>query len=327
MSTKTQFIELINSLDLIDNQVFKFQLTYRNENEYYPSIRECYGYFKYEDIDKLYDATSKEEFSNYLKIFVGQRQNEVDAQDYFVKKEYIDIKPSSNILFNVSYTNSNNEIKTIHCSRNINYDKEQYFELIPNEGEDERFRFTNDWSSTIVQTSPGEDFYYIKTSDGIKENSQILITTQPDQYIEGSLDDIKRKIYTGLINIETAPFSTLTSSEITLLKTLRNKGFTYLCSTPKGELYAFAAKSADDLYVNTIVHNGNGSTKGWSYPRSAIFEEVQGQNIGTSLGLRIAAQFAPLQSTSKFLYIEIPQDDAQLEMMSLGFIDVKFDKQ
>lgn len=316
VNNKPQFTELINTLDLTDNQTFKFELSYKGNDEVIERTQQYYGYFKYNDIDKLYDATTDQEFSGEILGFEGINVSLIDSQTYYLEKTYANyIHGISN--FKLTYISEGKE-KTLNCYQSVNDPEVDYYYL---SSEDSFFRLTPNFSDTIIQSPPSENSWYLAISDYIDEGTSIMIKAIPN-YEEGTIEDIRRKIYTGIIPIETAPYSKLNSQETALLQTLQKQGYTYLCGTPKGELYAFKAKSANDLIITSINSNGASTTITWAHPKSEIFKDVQTLNVGTSLGLRIAASFISLQSTSQFLYIAIPQTDKDLRMMQLGFISV-----
>lgn len=316
VNNKPQFTELINTLDLTDNQTFKFELSYNSDNKNIEEKQQYYGYFKYNDIDKLYDATTDQEFTGGTVGFEGKNVVLADRRQYYLEKKYANyIQGISN--FKLIYI-SNGKEKTLNCYQSIDDPAVSYYYR---SSEDSFFKLTPNFFGTIIQSPPFENSWYLQISDYIDDGTSIVVQAIPS-YKEGTIEDIRRKIYTGIIPIETAPYSKLNSQETTLLQTLQKQEYTYLCGTPKGELYAFKAKSANDLIITSINSNSANTAIAWAHPKSEIFKDVQTLNIGTSLGLRIASSFIPLQSTSQFLYTAIPQNDKELRMMQLGFISV-----
>lgn len=348
MIVDTQFEELLQTLDLKWNQPFEFNVTYKTNLTETPKLHTCY--FKENEEDKLYNVYDDTEFTATLTLDVNTEVEEV------ITKEFSNIVTDNNYIdIGVEGAKAGNPVSELLA---LIPDPSIYIGCIcqakdATTGETKQQIITEESDGTITFITNADPFgtlfygqvpyhydeemgpsdcrqnFYVSTLDSTV-SIQILVPTTvikpiPTDYYPSNgddADDIRRKIYTGAITINTAPYERLTEDEQFLIELLVEQGYTYLCGTPTKELYAFKAKDINNLNVGTMILNGGGQTRGWYHPN------YFGATSSTqSLGHKINTIFKPLQSNSQFLYLKLPQingvlNEEEFDKMIRGFITI-----
>ena len=347
MIVDTQFEELLQTLDLKWNQPFEFNVIYKTDLTETPKLHTCY--FKEDEEDKLYNVYDDTEFTATLTLGVDTEVEETIIKEFsniVTDNNYVDVGHGEKAGDSVS------ELLTLIPDPSI------YIGCICEAkdmitGEIKQQIITKEFDGTITFMTDADPFgtlfygqvpysydeemgpmdyrwNFYTSMDYTYVDIKILVPTTvikpiPTDYYPSNgddADDIRRKIYTGAIKINTAPYEKLTEDEQLLIKLLIEQGYTYLCGTPTKELYAFKAKDINNLNVGTIILNGGGQTRGWYHP--SYFGATSPTQ---SLGHKINIIFKPLQSNSQFLYLKLPQingvlNEEEFDKMIRGFITI-----
>lgn len=320
-----QFQELLESLEIQLNQVFRFNLTHTINAQ--RTTTEYYAYFS--DTDVLRDAFTK-------KI--------LDTKKEYMVENDLQFKLTSNLLPGIE--TSQYQVDIVKYPENISNEeevwnnyldgKEIYFHIEDKMNQKEADVTSHptvyvDGMGHIISGIATENFapdtvpcnllynleqkYYYFT-DGTQFTTISASHKAYQEANEGTINDIKRKIYTGIIEIEPANMNQqLDEDEIAVLLDLQKKNYNYLCGTPTGELYAFIEKPkvANEVNLNTKIP---ATFKGW------VSTYNMGNNI-RSCGHKIATEFIPLMCQNKYKGIVIPkaEDTSAFNKMKFGFIE------
>lgn len=333
-SYNAQFNELLETLELQRNQPFEFTIHTKYENQADYEEKKICGYFPEDRNDVIYDIYTNQEL-NLSKgireeiIFNGNPSTQ-PGEAYRIDANIFPQNPEENfdngqvlkIKINDEIINTEVTIKIVTRDDFMTGGTIEDKEIVFLDNDNYRFYYGyNEYERMdgyYIQIKNSTDSSITSMQIQIYEDKEVKIIVQ-----EGDNDDIRRKIYTGEIQINTAPYEKLTGDEKNLIKLLIEKGYTYLCGTPTKELYVFKANDIANLRIGTIILNGGNQIKGWYHPNyfGSTTSYIQ------SLGHKINSTFKPLQSNSQFLYLKLPQNDGVLDeqefdKMSKGFITI-----
>lgn len=330
MIVNTQFEELLQTLDLKWNQPFEFTVNIKEKNSpsNYSPITLC-GYFPQDKNDIIYNIYTDDEFELTSKLVenlcgIYTIDLSLSHNEYSLSYDDVDflnsLENGQNIKIKINNTLIESQIK-IEQKERPDYMGNPIIETFITFLDNENYYFYYGYN----ETNQMGGFYIKDKKNNLDQDSTIEIYDNQIIYYEikeGDNDDIRRKIYTGEIEINTAPQEKLTEDEQSLIRLLIEQGYTYLCGTPTKELYAFKAKDISNLNVGTMILNGGGQTRGWYHPN------YFGATSSTqSLGHKINTIFKPLQSNSQFLYLKLPQTNGilnkeEFDKMVRGFITI-----
>lgn len=323
MSTKTQFNELLATLDGLKlNHTFTFNL---NHTFNHTTTTTPY-YCQFTDVDYLKDMITNTAFTG-VKDFVDTPQ----AGTYTSEVGWL--PDDGNLLYKIEITDFELDPNNLENPLDITFYKhgpegeqvvEKYENVVPALYSDNLVHIIsgitiNNWTGNynLMYDPYSKNFLY--SLGNSLENSVTIAKHVMVPANAGDADDIRRKIYTGEIEIEQAPKKPLDEKEkgeLTLIQELVAQGYSYLAGTSNYELFAF--KNKPTLMEAITSNDQKGTFKGWVDSQKFISSKA------LSLGHKIAGQFTPLANGIYSSY-KLPQTEEEQFIASLGFIQL--DKQ